>query len=169
MPDLIPQNSDKVTDNDNTDAIQPQNHDLEQLKAAYHDALMSLQGPMREFAEGMIKHSGDVRAAYQSTTYDPSKMKSTVKRVMADTRVLTTIKLGNLVDFVENGYPLSWKRQQIQAVIEACGDKDADTFNPAGFQSCMRLLAELDGNINKSNGLGNATINIITGIVRHNG
>lgn len=169
MPNLIPKDSDEVPENDNSDAIQPQDTDLEQLKAAYHDALMSLQLPMREFAEGMVKHSGDVAAAYQSTTYDSSKMKSTVKRLMADTRVSTAIKLGNLIDYVENGYPLSWKRQQIQAVILACGDKEADTFNPAGFQSCMRLLAELDGNISKNNSITAGTINIVTGIVRQRG
>lgn len=166
MPNLIPKDSNEVTENDNNDVLQPKDTDLEQLKAAYSDALLALRDNQRQFAEGMVRYGGDVDKAYADCSYDPSKRKTTVKRLMADSRVSTAIKLGNIIDYVENGYPLSWKRQQIQAVILACGDKEADTFNPAGFQSCMRLLSELDGNINKNNGLGHTQINIITGIVR---
>ena len=166
MPRLDISPDSEAEESDNLPAVTPNHDSLDALKGQYLSSLMTLSGDMQLFAKAMVDNGGDVPKSFAVTTYDSSTKSRTIKRLLSHTGVLTTIRFGKLIDYVENGYPLSWKRQQLQQVILECGDSSGDNFNAAGVNACMRLLAELDGDINKNNNLGATNIIITTGIIR---
>lgn len=126
-------------------------YDAEQME-------LELAPKMVKFAQEFVKGGLTIKECARRAGYSGRSLTQRGTQLVQHSGVMKLISAYKRADMLQNGMPLSWKRQELKKIVESA------TAPESAKISAIRLLAEIDGDLRPDLGQGaNITVQLNLG------